>query len=85
MTSQEKHLTHYLILVSGLGILGFLFMLFRFNEVLQIIVGAIGCIFYILWGIFHHALEERVTKLILFEYISFGSLAFILMVLFVII
>jgi len=83
MKSQDVHLAHYLILVSGLGFLGVFFILFRFNEVLQILTGGIGCVFYIIWGIFHHALEERVTKLIIFEYVSFGLLAFLLMLLFV--
>ena len=83
MSHHERHLTHYLILIAGLGLLGFLFILFRFNETIQILVGAVGCIFYFFWGIFHHALEERVTKLVVFEYTAFGLLAFILMVLFV--
>jgi len=83
MTKQDMHLTHYLILVSGFGLLGVFFILFRFNESLQILVGGLGCVFYILWGIFHHALEERITKLVIFEYAAFGLLAFLLMLLFV--
>ena len=83
MKRQDTHLTHYLILLSGLGLLGVFFILFRFNEGLQVLVGGLGCIFYILWGVFHHALEERITKLIIFEYVSFGLLAFLLMLLFV--
>jgi hypothetical protein len=83
MTHHETHLAHYFILTTGLAMLGMLFILFRFNEGLQIFVGGVGCAFYILWGIFHHALEERVTKLVVLEYVSFGLLAFLLMVLFV--
>lgn len=84
MNHHERHFSHYLILLTGLAILGSLFVLFRFNERIQILVGAAGCLFYILWGIFHHASEERVTKLVIFEYVSFGLLAFLLMVLFVV-
>lgn len=83
MTEQDNHITHYFFLIAGLGLLGIFFILFRFNETLQIIIGGLGCLFYILWGIFHHALEDRVTKLVIFEYMSFGILAFLLMVLFV--
>ncbi|MBD3366139.1 hypothetical protein GF360_02220 [candidate division WWE3 bacterium] len=83
MTQHEKHIAHYSILISGLGLLGVLFILFRYNEPLQIFVGGLGCLFYILWGIFHHALEERITKLVVFEYVSFGLLGLILLILFV--
>ena len=83
MKRQDTHVAHYLILFGGLGLLGVFFILFRFNEVLQIFIGGLGCIFYIFWGIFHHALEERVTKLVMLEYVSFGLLAFLLMLLFV--
>ncbi len=82
---EESHFTHYSLLLGGLGLLGVLFILFKHNSAIQILVGGFGCLFYIIWGIFHHAIEERVTKFIVIEYMSFGLLAFLLMVLFVII
>ncbi len=80
---KESHFKHYALLVSGMALLGAFFVLFRFNTPIQIFIGLAGCIFYIFWGIFHHALEDRVTKLVVIEYILFSLVAFLLMILFV--
>ncbi len=83
MKEHDSHLTHYIFLVLGLIVLGGLFVLFRYNPTLQILIGGVGTVFYIIWGILHHALEDRVTGLVVVEYVVFGTLAFLLMVLFV--
>jgi len=80
---KDSHFYHYSFLVGGMILLGVLFVLFRYNSTIQILVGFLGCIFYAIWGIFHHALEDRVTKLIVLEYSLFSLVAFLLMVLFV--
>ncbi len=75
---ERKHLSHYLVLVLGLcaGLISFL--LFRYDSSIQMysIVGMVA--FYILWGIIHHYLEDRVTPHIVWEYILLGCVILLL-------
>jgi len=80
---KDSHFKHYAVLIFGMAVLGSFFVLFRYNTPFQIFIGLLGCIFYTFWGIFHHALEDRVTKLVVAEYILFSLVAFPLMILFV--
>ena len=75
---SDKHALHYLLLLLGLSIFGFFFVYFRYDQMIQIMISALASIFYVGWGITHHALEGRLTSLIAFEYILFGSLTFLL-------
>ena len=77
--NSDKHLTYYIVLFSGLIIFILLFLLFRYNSTVQIIVGALGSCFYIVWGIIHHVLEGRLTRQVALEYVLFGGLAFVLL------
>lgn len=74
----EKHISHYLILFLVLLFFLVAFYIFRYNEPMQTIVAALVCVFYIIWGIMHHAIEGRLTKLVALEYVLFGSLAFLI-------
>jgi len=76
---EEKHFVHYLILVLGLaGCLG-MFFYFRADRFSQLILAAVGSLFYCLWGIIHHATESRLTLLIALEYILYGIFVFALL------
>lgn len=77
--NQDKHLTHYVMLFAGLSISVILLFVFRFNRPVQMMTGALGAAFYVSWGIIHHALEDRLTKAVIFEYLLFGALAFALL------
>jgi hypothetical protein len=83
MNIKDSHLSHYAFLIVGMALLGVFFVLFKYNTSIQIFIGLLGCIFYTFWGIFHHALEDRVTELVVFEYVLFSLVAFLLMTLFV--
>ncbi len=79
MKPAEKHLIEYMALLVAFSIFAFLFAYYRFNAgVLEILAGT-ASIFYILWGIIHHVIEGRLTRLIALEYFLFGSLAFVLL------
>jgi hypothetical protein len=78
MTEQEKHILHYSLLALGLSVLSVFFVLFRFDTRAQLIMAALGSLYYVLWGIIHHALEKRLNRLTIFEYILFGALVFLL-------
>jgi hypothetical protein len=79
MTEDERHFIEYLTLLVGLTMFFGLFIGFRHSkEALKIISGA-GTVFYIVWGLAHHAVEGRLNKFIAFEYILFGSVVFLLL------
>lgn len=79
---HEHHLTHYLTLILGLLATLFLFVYFKYNLTAQIIVSAVGCIYYALWGIVHHAIHNRLSAWVVVEYLLFGSLGFLIVSMF---
>ncbi len=79
MLREENHFVHYFVLFVGLLLFVSLFALFRYNQALQFSVGLLGCVFYVSWGVIHHILEERLTKLVVLEYLLFGVLVAILL------
>lgn len=76
---QDDHITHYMVLFVGLFVFVSLFVLFRYNGLLQFGVGVLGCVFYVAWGVLHHVLERRLTKLVLLEYVLFAFLVALLL------
>jgi hypothetical protein len=79
MTNEEKHLLHYLTLFVGLVLFVILFIWFKYNFTAQLIVAASGSIYYVLWGIIHHAIENRLTRAVALEYILLGTFVFLLL------
>jgi hypothetical protein len=79
MENIKEHIIEYMVLVVAL--VGFicLLVLFRFNKSALLGVSGLGSVFYILWGIIHHALRGRLTRSIAYEYILFGVLVFLLL------
>jgi uncharacterized membrane protein len=75
---EEKHVKHYLLLVVGIFVVAILFVFFKYNLEVQSILAFIGSLYYILWGIIHHIIERRITKLIALEYILVGVFVFVL-------
>lgn len=75
---EEKHVKHYLLLVVGIFVVAILFVFFKYNLEVQSILAFIGSLYYILWGIIHHIIERRITKLIALEYILVGVFVFAL-------
>lgn len=75
---QEHHLTHYAILFTGLLLYGVFFYLLRFNFGFQMIATLCISVFYTAWGIVHHSVDGRLTRLIVLEYISFSVFILVL-------
>ena len=75
---QDHHLSHYVILITGLVVFGVAFFFLRFNFVYQMVATSLVSIFYCAWGILHHHIEGRLNKLIVLEYISFSVFIFAL-------
>jgi len=74
-----KHGLHYLVLVLGLLVSAFFFVYFKHNSTGQVLSAALGSVYYTFWGISHHLLENRLTKLIALEYILVGVFVFFLL------
>lgn len=79
MNITSSDFAHYLILVFGLAIFLFSFFFFRHQVSTQIYISFFGSLFYAVWGISHHAIEGRLTKLIIAEYSLLSLLAFTLL------
>ncbi|NTU46175.1 hypothetical protein HGA88_00965 [Candidatus Roizmanbacteria bacterium] len=81
----KKHLFDYLLLVTA-GVL-FLFFLQIFNgeKLLQFIIFLAFTSFYIIWGVYHHVIEDSVHLKSLVEYILIGfTILFIFLMKFII-
>ena len=79
MKDIREHLIEHLILFAAISVFILLFLVFRFNKNSLMVISAAGSVFYVLWGIIHHVLRDRLTKSIFWEYILFGSLVFLLL------
>lgn len=78
MTEQERLTFEYLILGVGLLFFGIMFFAFDSSYIIKLSLGAFGALFYVSWGIIHHALEKRLNKLIILEYLFLGLSAFLI-------
>ena len=78
MENIKEHRLEYFILMIGVFVFVVLISMFRFNRGALIILAGAGSLFYILWGIIHNALREKLTRIVAYEYILFGILIFLL-------
>ena len=78
---EDYHAWHYLVLVLGLGAFIALLVVFSYSTPISIVISFLGSLFYVLWGIIHHALEKRLYKEIVLEYVLIGLSMFLLLAL----
>ena len=69
-----KAVEYSILAVSVLGYI-FLFWYFRFNPFSLKIVATLGSFGYVTWGVIHHYLEKRLSRLVALEYIFVGLVA----------
>jgi len=79
MENIKEHIIEYMVLFVAMTGFICLLMIFRYNKLALLGVSGIGSVFYILWGIIHHAIRKRLTRTIAYEYILFGILVFLLL------
>lgn len=73
-TKFKKHLSHYIPLFAILGA-GFLsFIIFSYDRALQAGVALVISLYYILWGILHHAIHKDLYFSVVLEYIAVSLL-----------
>ena len=76
--SHKIHLLHYVILflILASGLAGFLVLSFKpFYQFLVIVATVVG---YVIWGIAHHYLEDRLSWGVIVEYFLIGTLVIFL-------
>jgi len=79
--NPKEHLLHYLILflILNLGLVGF--VVFRFQPVAQLLVVGLTVAGYIVWGLVHHYIEDRLRWEVVGEYFLVGALVLVMFVL----
>ncbi len=79
MEDLKEHIIEYAVLTVGM--ISFLFLLatYRFDKGALLVISLLGSIFYILWGVLHHLLRKKLTRMIVYEYVLFGILVFLLL------
>ena len=80
MTSKE-HLLHYLILflILTFGLVGF--VVFRFQPHTQLFIVGLTVAGYIIWGVVHHYIEDRLRWEVIGEYFLIGALVLVMLAL----
>ncbi len=80
MTSRE-HLLHYLILflILTAGLVGL--VVFSFKPQIQFLIVGLTVVGYIVWGIIHHYIEDRLRWDVVGEYFLIGALVFVMLAL----
>ena len=78
MKQNEKEIIEYTVLLIGLVVLFFLLAMFRYQNFALKLVAMSGSLFYVIWGLVHHASNARLTKAIILEYIFISSMVFLL-------
>lgn len=71
-------LLHNLALLIGLLLASGIFMLVRYDPTYQFYSVVAGTLYYVLWGIVHHYLLDRVSLKAVLEYILVGGIVVLL-------
>jgi len=76
---KKSHIAHFIVLVAILAVgLGAFFYVSP-NGSLQLTIGIITSVAYVLWGFIHHAMQKDLHKKIVVEYTLVGIIAIILL------
>ena len=78
MKRSEKELIEYIVLLVGLMVFFLLLIIFRYESFALKLIAMLGSLFYVAWGIIHHAADDRLTKSIVLEYMFISSMVFLL-------
>ena len=78
MKQSEKELIEYVVLLVGLMVFFLLLIIFRYESFALKLVAMLGSLFYVVWGIIHHAADARLTKAVILEYMFISSMVFLL-------
>ncbi|MCX6792080.1 MAG: hypothetical protein NT149_03520 [Candidatus Gottesmanbacteria bacterium] len=77
---MKQSVIHFLVLIAILvaGVLTFIAV--RPNTTIQLFVGIITAVAYVLWGLTHHAIKKDLHQKVMVEYLLIGVIAIVLLV-----
>ncbi len=76
---KHIHVINYVVLCSILigGVATFWYV--SPNRELQFTVGVTTSIFYVVWGLIHHAIHRDLRRKVMIEYLLMGAIAIVLL------
>jgi hypothetical protein len=77
---MRQSVVHFLVLIAILIAGVFAFMYVGPNTTLQLFVGIVTAVAYVLWGLIHHAVTKDLHQKIVVEYLLIAVIAIVLLV-----
>jgi hypothetical protein len=76
---KKNSIINYTVLILILfgGVVSFYTV--RSNPTLQLMIGVVTSVSYVLWGIIHHYMDRSLHKKIVIEYLLIGAIAIVLL------
>lgn len=76
---MKTHIVHFFILLGILGIGVVAFFSAAGNSGVQLAIGVVTSVAYVVWGILHHATQGVLHKKIVVEYVLIAAIAILLL------
>lgn len=76
---MNAHMIHFLILLATLALGVSAFFAAAGNSGLQLFIGFVTALAYVVWGILHHALSGDLHKKVVVEYVLIAAIAILLL------
>jgi lipopolysaccharide export LptBFGC system permease protein LptF len=77
---MKQSVIHFLVLLAILAAGVFTFWYVRPNTTIQLFIGIVTAVLYVLWGLTHHALKKDLHPKVMVEYLLIGVIAIVLLV-----
>ncbi len=77
---MKRSVSHLLVLIAVLAAGVIAFMYVTPNATLQLYVGIVTAVVYVLWGLIHHVINRDLHQKIVVEYLLIGAIAIVLLV-----
>ena len=77
---MKQSVVHFIVLIAILAVGVLTFISVRPNTTLQLFVGILTAVAYVLWGFIHHAMQKDLHQNIVVEYLLIGTIAIVLLI-----
>ena len=78
---MKRHMFHFFILFVLLSVGTGAFFLADGNRQLQLFIGTMTSLTYVVWGMLHHAIQSDLHPKVVIEYVLIGVIAVVLLIL----
>lgn len=76
---MKTHIFHFIILLCILGIGTAMFFYAQGNRSVQLLIGIITSVSYVIWGLVHHTMQGDLHRKVVIEYVLIGVIAILLL------